>query len=80
MPVVRMFVTKWHVRKRFSFVRKKRFSLDRPFLTAVFFALHKSLPDKVTRCQTNRQCNIFKKEAAVKASVPVVDAPTIPIF
>jgi O-methyltransferase involved in polyketide biosynthesis len=25
-----------------------------------FSILHKSLPDKITRCQTDRQCNIFK--------------------
>ena len=33
---------------------KKRFSFNRPFLTAIFFALHKPLPDKITRCQTYR--------------------------
>ena len=42
-----MLIAEGHVGQRFAVVGKEGFSLNGPFLAAVFFPLHEALPDEI---------------------------------
>ena len=60
VPVVRMLIGKWHVRQRLAPVRDRGLAGNRPLLTAVPFAAHKSLPHKIAGGQRDRQGDLRK--------------------